>query len=198
MDNIDELQSMWQQHKPTQDFQPDPNNNINSVLTKIRKTEKKVLRRNIIKTFAVIALILTLIGTLSSHGTPFVWLGLGLMITSTVLMLIIYWNIQFKSSNLQHALPQKAFVADTIDQIKRSHARFVKLFIAFGVLLVISLNLIYTGLLSNLDTSTRWLFHIGVTAFLIIALTGGLFIRKMKFKNDFQHLINELESLLTE
>lgn len=195
MDELHELQSIWQGRKPDKDLKIDTNQVSDSIIAKIKQTEKKVDRLNRIKTVIVSILILTLLWTLRDIRAPFVWVGMGVIVLSTMIMMMKYWRIQFKSSNLNHDLPQNEFIEDTIMQMKGAHVKFVKLFRVFVFFLMIGINLLYVDLLQVLEMPMRLLLHGIVTNFMLIVFALGLFIRRKKFKKEFQPLINELEAL---
>ena len=195
MDELHELQAIWQGHKPDADINPDTDKITDSILGKIKQTEKKVFRINMAKTILVSTLIITLLWSLRNIQSLLVWMGMGIIAVSTLTMMIIYWRIQFKSSDLNHDLPQNEFIDDTISQMKGAHVKFVKLFRVFVLLLIVGINLLYADLLKEMDMQTRLLFHGGVTVFLVIVFALGLIIRRKKFNREFHPLINELKSL---
>ncbi|MBI9064044.1 MAG: hypothetical protein JEZ14_18815 [Marinilabiliaceae bacterium] len=195
MDELQTLQSIWQGRKLDTDLNITPTQMNDSIIAKIKQTEKKVFRLNILKTAVVSLLILTLLWSLRDIRASFVWIGMGVIVMSTLIMMIKNWRIQFKSSNLNHDLPQNEFIDDTIMQMKGAHVKFVKLFRVFVFFLMIGINLLYVDLLQALEMPMRLLLHGIVTNFMLIVFALGLFIRRKKFKKEFQPLIDELETL---
>jgi len=195
MDELQALQSIWQGRKLNTDLNITPTQMTDSIIAKIKQTEKKVFRLNILKTVVVSLLILTLLWSLRDIRSPFVWIGMGVTILSSLIMMIKNWRIQFKSSNLNHDLPQNEFIDDTISQMQAAHVKFVKLFRVFVFFLMIGINLLYVDLLQALEMPMRLLLHGIVTNFMLIVFALGRFIRRKKFKKEFQPLIDELETL---
>jgi len=195
MDELKDLQSLWQGHKLDTDLGIDANQLTHSFIAKMKQTEKKVFRLNLAKTVAISLLITTLLLSISDMRAPFVWIGMGVIVLSTLIMMTRYWQIQFKSTNLNHDLPQNEFIEDTISQMKGAHMKFLKLFRVFVFFLMIGINLLYVDLLQALEMPMRLLIHGIVTNFMLIVFLLGQFIRRKKFKRDFQPLIDDLEAL---
>ncbi len=195
MDELKDLQSLWQGHKLDTDLGIDANQLTHSFIAKMKQTEKKVFRLNLAKTVAISLLITTLLLSISDMRAPFVWIGMGVIVLSTLIMMTRYWQIQFKSTNLNHDLPQNEFIEDTISQMKGAHMKFLKLFRVFVFFLMIGINLLYLDLLQALEMPMRLLIHGIVTNFMLIVFLLGQFIRRKKFKRDFQPLIDDLEAL---
>ena len=196
MDNLQQLQNIWQGHQPEKDFDFDTNKISESILDKIKKTEQKVLRINVAKTIIISILILNFIWIFNqlNLSTIFTWLGVGFITISSMVTMIIYWRIQFRSSNLNHNLPQNKFVEDAIYQMKNQKNQFVKLFRWFVLFIIIGINLFYFDLLEDINLNLRLIYHFSITVFMVIMFLLGLKFREKKFKREFQPLIDELES----
>lgn len=194
MDNLQELQHIWQ-NQPDRDFKVDNYKISDTILERIKNTESKIFRINMVKTVAVSMLILNFIWIFYKLKdiSIFSWLGVGCIAIGTLVFMIVYWKIQFRSSSLSHDLPQNDFINDTISQMKEHKKRFVKLFRWFVLLITVGINLFYIDLLMNEDFGTRLIFHVGITCFLVITFLLGLKFRDRRFKKEFQPLIDELE-----
>lgn len=197
MDNLNELQNIWQGHQPEREIDLNTDKISESVLEKIKKTENKVYRINIVKSIAVSMLSLSMVWFFRNQNIKSIWAWLGIcVITIDILvMMILYWKIQFKGSNLNHDLPQNEFINDAIYQMKKFKSNFQILFAFFVAFLIVGINLLYLDLLKDLEFMSRLSYHLGITAFLLLSYVLGLKIRKLKFKKDFQLLIDKLESI---
>lgn len=196
-DKITELQDIWQSHDPGKNIDADSGKFMSSILNKIKQTERLVFRKNMAKTIAIIFLSVSFIWLFYTLGVGSVvsWLGIGTILGSTAIMMILYWRIQFKSSNLNHNLPQKEFIKDAISQMRRQKILFVRLFRWFVFFMIVGINLLYIDLLADLEIMQRLIFHFAITLFLIVIFLMGLKIRERKFNKEFQPLIDELESI---
>lgn len=197
MDNLHDLQNIWQNHQTDRELSIDADKILESILNKIKNTERKVLRINIFKTLTVSVLIIYFIRLfiLTNSGGAFSWIGVGFISISTIVMMILYWKIQFKSSNLNHNLPQSEFVSDAVHQMRSHKKQFIKLFSWFVFFIIIGINLFYIDLLIDLDSGTGLMYHFAITFFLLLTFYMGLKFREKRFKKEFQPLIDELESV---
>jgi len=170
---------------------------LDSILTKMKLTEKKVERINIVKTIAISVIMISMICFFYAMdiGTIFSWLGLGLIMISTVVTMVLYWKIQFKSKNLNHNLSQDKFIIEAISEMRNHKKKFTKLFRVFVFFILIGINLLYVDLLTDLELAYRLGFHFGISFFLLIIFFLGLKFREKKFNREFQPLIDDLESI---
>jgi len=197
MDNLKEIQDLWQGHKTQINQEAEAGRISDSVLAKIRNTEKNIFRKNIFKTITVFVLFIWIIWTLKQIPliTMITWIGIGLVLLSVVTMIIVYWKIQFKSSNLKYSLPQNEFIDDTIHQMREQKKKFIKLFIPFVLMMIIGMNIFYWDLLKETELTTRLIFHAGISLFLLVIGFLGIKFRERKFNKEFKPLIDELESI---
>lgn len=197
MNNLQQLQDVWKGFKPDQNFKVDNSKIYNSILNRIKHTENRIYKKNVIKTLVISILMISYLWFFYQLGifSVFIWLGVGCIFISTLVFMIIYWKIQFRSSSLKHDLPQNEFINDAIFQMKQHRIRFVKLFRAYVCLLILGINLVYLDLLKDENIANQFSLHLGITILLIITYILGLKMRKKKFNRDFKPIIDELESI---
>jgi len=197
MDKIKELQDLWQNQISTNKSDPDSARFMNSVLAKVKKTERKVFRKNLAKTIAIMVILIsfTVYFYLLQISSLYSWLGISVILGSTIIMMILYWNIQFKSSQLKHNLPQKEFIEDAIFQMMQQKVLFNRIFKWFVLLMIIGINILYLDLLKDTEWVQRIILHFGISLLLMVIFLLGQKIRKRKFRKEFQPLINELKAI---
>jgi len=196
-DRIKELQNIWQNQLSVNEMEPDTKLLMRSVLNKIKQTERKVFRMNLAKTIAIAVILVSFTGYFYMLGIrSFAGLaGITIIISNIIVMMILYWNIQFKHSSLKHELPQKKFVKDAIFRINSHKEQFARLFRWFVLFMIIGINILYLDLLKNTEVTQRIIFHVAISLFLVVVFLLGLKIRGSKFRKDFKPLIDELEAV---
>ena len=197
MDNILELKTIWESQKKLYIKSVNFDGLSESILLKIKKTEQKIHTLNIFKTIAVSTLMLYFIYLNLKNGINSIVLlsGFIIVLLSTVITMIYYWKIQFRTSNLNYNLPQKDFLTDAMKQMKSFRNTFVRLFRVLVFFMILGINIIYIDLLIELPYLHKIMYHIGFTLLFILIYFLGIKFREKKFYNEFQPLIDEISEL---
>ncbi|NOZ47653.1 MAG: hypothetical protein GXO79_12860 [Chlorobi bacterium] len=197
MDSILEIKSFWKKQAGNSFASAELNSFPDSVMNKIRKTERKVFILNVRKTIAVTILLSGFVWMFIYEHIQSLYsiLGLSLIILSTLITMIVYWKMQFNISKLNFNLPQNEFIDKAILQMTKQKQQFVKLFSIFVIMLIIGINLLYIDLIGNEEFQIRLLYHLGISFFLLLTFFLGLRIRILIFKKEFQPLIDEMNKI---
>lgn len=194
MDNISQLQDLWKNLQHDQEMNIDLNKAPETILKKIKRTEKSILRINVLKTITISILLISIIWLFlnQDHKSVIGILSISMMGISIIAMVTIYWRIQFKSSDLNLHLSQNEFVDDAIFIIYKRKQQFLLLFKIFILVLILEMNLLYFDLLGSTELPVRLIYHITLTLFLLLVYIAGLKIRELKFNREFKPLIDDL------
>ena len=118
--------------------------------------------------------------------------GICWILLSTIIFLTVYWKSQFSLTRLKLIDSSTDFLDNAIDSLDSQKKLFKVKFWIFGISLLIGLNILYLGILTGGSLSEKLILHIGMSLFLLAAIYGGIKIRKFRFKNEYQPLIDEL------
>ncbi len=195
MDNINELGSIWQSIKPEESLNKNLNIIDESVLNKLRKTEKKHMRINLVKSITVGILLVFLSYTILTRIEPSILpiIALGWIILSLIASMIVYWRKQYHSSQFEFIKDNSTFILSTIDKLKSQKYIITHLLPTMATCMVIGINLIYFDFLQEEEMSFRIIMHITITLMLYGVMFLALIVRKRRYNKDFKPLIEELE-----
>ena len=197
MHNIDELQVLWQNQEMKDTPKGFSKELRNEIIEKASKTGKKIFRINILKTIGLVIIFANLIYMLyrSNIDSLFQFVGVGLMMLSTIIFMIIYWRTQFTQRKLDFSLQEYEFIDNSIKLIRNQKQLFRQQFKYFIVVIIISINIMYIDFFRDMETLTRIIFHLAYTLIFIAFYPIGLKIRERKFKKELQPLIDYLENI---
>jgi hypothetical protein len=197
MDNLHELEAIWQKHQPQFNESIELKLKDTGIFSKLKKLNKKHFRINLIKTILVaIILIFLSFAILSLKDTSIITkAGLGWIILSLFIGLTFYWKMQYNQSNLEFIDTSDLFIEKTIIKLSQQKKIITHLMPIMVSGLILGLNLIYYDLLKGEELTVRISLHILMSSFLVLIMFLGLTIRKKRFKNDFQPIIDELETI---
>ena len=195
MDNIKELEAIWQSQHPSPSEIKEVKLTDSEIFSKVKKLEKKHFRINMIKTILVaIILIFLSISILSLKEISIITkTGLAWIIMSLFISFIFYWKMQFNPSDLTFFDKSDRFIEKTMIKLKQQKKIITHLIPIMVSCLILGLNLIYFDLLKGEELTVRISLHILMSSFLILIMFLGLTVRKKRFRNDFQPIIDELE-----
>ena len=195
MDNLKELGAIWQNFQPGKYDSSKINLMRSDVIKKLRKTENKHFRINLVKTVSVgLCLILLSYTILNQTGISILTkIALGWIIVSLSVGMVIYWKKQFNASQLHFINDSESFIESTIIKLKSQKQIITHLLPAIVFCLVIGINLIYFDLLKEEDISLRLIAHFTISIMLFGVMYLGLIVRKRRFNTDFKPLIEEFE-----
>ncbi len=195
MDNLNELGNIWQSIKPEESLNQNLNIIDDSVLNKLRKTEKKHIRINLVKSITVAILLVFLSYTILTRIEPSILpkIALGWIILSLIASMIVYWKKQYHSSQFEFIKDNSTFILSTIDKLKSQKYIITHLLPAMATCMVIGINLIYFDFLQEEEMSFRIIMHITITLMLYGVMFLALIVRKRRYNKDFKPLIEELE-----
>ncbi len=195
--NLNELGVIWQKHQPSVNKEIEMKTLDDTVFSKLNKLEKKHFKINLIKTalvfFNLILLILTILNLNEISTTTKV--GLSWIVISLIIFMLYYWKMQFKKSDLNFLEQSTQFIHQTILKLKQQKKVISHLIPILVFNLIIGINMIYVDMLAELSFTNRFFIHIMVSSFMVVILILGLKLRKRRFKNDFQPMIEELEQI---
>ncbi len=195
--NFDELQNLWQTQRAGQ-FESETSQDIVSLITEKHKSfEKKQLRINLAKTFALILILVPFCSYLILYKSPsvFTYLGAGWILLSTVAFMVLYWKKQFRYSSLDLNQSGSEFIKTILNKLNYQKKLFRIHFPLLVFSLLIGINIIYLGMFSHYDITTRLVYHFAGSVFILIVSPLGLKIRKMRFNKEYQPLIDELTAI---
>lgn len=197
MEGSIQIDAIWNNNKNQIAERIDFDRSRVSILDKIKNTEKEIKRKNIAKTIAIATILVLLIHLVKSQSdiSLLSTVGIGMIVLSTIISMVYYWKIQFKTTDLSHDLPQDDFINDSINKMKKQHLLVRKMLMILVLILIAGLNLFYFNLLKDESMVFRIFYHAGFSLFLLMIGFIGIKIRNRKFMNEFQPIINELIEL---
>ena len=197
MIEIESLKKNWQNQKPASAIKYDFERITGDTLSRLKKFEKKQLRINLFKTIGIVLLFIYLIWAMlfATHVsmikiTAIVWLVL-----STAIFLRIYWKVQFKVNKLNVKGNSLDFIDDVIRNFTEQKNLFREKFWIFGIALIIGINILYLDFFSGVQLIARLGLHALVTVILALTIWGGIKFRMLRFKREYEPIINDLTKI---
>ena len=192
--HIDTLKKLWQDQKFKE-------NNMNEVLLpdsfivrRLKSFEKLQLRINTGKLIGIILIMGSFTWYLFHYSKPsfLVVVSLFWITACLAVFIIIYWRKQFQANQLNFSLQTNDFIDFTIDKINEQAKIFRTIFPFLVTTLIIGVNLLYLGILTDSSTGLRLIYHLLVSLVLVSFIPLGIKIRKWKFKKENQPVIDDL------
>ncbi|MEJ2542845.1 MAG: hypothetical protein P8Y99_02135 [Calditrichaceae bacterium] len=198
--NMDALQKLWQDQKLKDEnmdtiIAPD-----SFVIKRLKAFEKLQLQINTVK----IVVMMLVMGSFSwylfkfSEPSKAVVLGLIWIVACLMIFIIIYWRKQFKANQLNFSLRTRDFIDLAINKMNEQKKIFRSIFPLLVLSLIVGLNLIYLGVLTDLSSDMRIAYHLIVSTILAGLIPIGFKIRNWKFKKENLPVINDLVNFKNE
>lgn len=197
MIEINSLKKDWQNQKPAAESKIDIKKTAGNALSKLKKFEKKQLRINLAKTSVVAMIFLFLIWSmLFETGVSTVKIiAVAWLVISAVVFLTIYWRTQLKVNTLNANENSLDFIDKVLENFSEQKRLFGEKFWIFGIALIIGINLLYLDVLKDFQLYLRLALHVSVSLILVAAVSGGIKFRMLRFKKEYDPLINELTGI---
>ena len=197
MFEIDELKKNWQNQKPDKELNINTNEMITGILPKLKKFEKRLFRINLMKTIGITSIMIYMVLVFNFFTTfsLFTFLGIGVILISTFIFLIIYWRSQFGIEKLKVNESSLSFLNNALDNLDKQKKLFKEKFWIFGVCLIAGLNILYLDVLSGATLIERLAMHISMSLIITVTFYFGLKFRMFRFKKEYEPIINELEKI---
>ena len=197
MEELKEWQLFWQGVKPETAGRPPLMPADLPLLGSLKNLERRMRRRDRLKTAAVGLIILSMLLFLLGQGEISLLggIGLGTVAAATLWFLSLYWRLQFRLPAKDLDLPAREFIPRALDRLQAARRLFQRHFPVYVLLLLVGLNLFYLGDLTDLPPGTRWLLHLTMTGALLAAAAWGMRLRARRFQRENRPLIEELEAV---
>jgi hypothetical protein len=194
-DNFKELQHLWQRRGAA--ATDSPVDAASLFAGRLKSFEKKQLRINLVKTAALVLILVPFFSYLLLYksASAAVMAGAGWILISTAAFMVLYWKKQFRYTSLDLNLPGSEFINSVLDKLNYHKKLFRIHFPLFGFSLLLGINIIYLGVFGQYDLSARLIYHFAGSFFVLAAVPLGIKIRKIKFNREYQPLIEELEAV---
>jgi len=195
---LDELKNIWKENK-AKDISPDTLN-YESLITKLRKAEKKVLFRYLLMTFFMAFAFYTLGGKVLSHKRydDLTYAGFYLLFTAMISVGIMVWSTLIILNKKNIANPSYEFLLRV--KKKFSRRRIIRKIVIPIYLFAITLgvSLIYIEVFAPFSMTTRIIVHITVIVF-ILAISFIARRREMiRDERTYKPIEEQIDSILKE
>lgn len=198
--NLDSLKKLWQDQKLKDEkmdtiIMPD-----SFVVKRLKAFEKLQIQINTIKIVAMMLVMGSFVWYLFRFSEPskVVLLGLFWIVACLLIFIIIYWRKQFNANQLNFSLRTREFIDLAINKLNEQKKIFRSIFPLLVVSLIVGLNLIYLGVLNELSSGLRIVYHLIVSTILAGMIPIGFKIRNWKFKKENQPVIDDLTNFRNE
>ena len=190
---MDQLIEIWQtvatdQLEMDKKYRPD---DLIPQVIKLQKNQKKVLR---FKTYgSVSVLFMVLVIFLSQFAMEFFSISGICTITASILgSLILLDRKRFKITDKERSLSTLNLAKVLEAKIKTERQLFSVYLPVMLLLIILGINLVYYGLISELETKTRIIYHIILTVSMVVAFFAGLSVRIIRFRKRFLPLLKRI------
>jgi hypothetical protein len=192
-----ELQAMWVNQKVAEVSLVGKETQIDSLLGKLKSLQLHQDRMNRIKLIIIILILgssLPSVVTLGLQGNHlyFVLVGYATVIVSVISFFTHYLRNQLKVSKLPFDQSTEQFLGTSIHRLKKQNNIFKKPFLFFILGMLMGLNLLLWGMLSDIDLFVRIQLHGVSSAFLLLAGFFGYQFRLLRIKNEVLPIVEEL------
>lgn len=202
MNDFSDLQALWvsQEVSGTGFNEKEP---VDSpLIARLKALQNRQDKINKIKIILIVTIMALLILSISGQSLPGISLyyamaGLLVLASGIVVFFITYLKRQLKVSELPFDLPSIQFLDKTIERLNRQNDVFKRPFIAFIIVLILGLNLLYLGILPEMELMTRIGFHGLMSGMLIIAAFAGYRVRMYRNKKEVLPVIELLKEAKT-
>lgn len=194
MKEFEELQLIWKSS-----VKEKKDNNLNQVpgkiLEKLKKLEGFQHRINMIKilSVSVILSLLIIIPSVTGIKSITVYFGLGIIILSTVLFMLVYFKNQFNIRKLDFTAEAKDFTDQTLNSLKKQNNLFRLPFLIFILAMIAGSNVLLIGLKGS--SAGKLSDILKSTALIALFSFIGYFIRLRRIKKEITPIMDELINL---
>jgi hypothetical protein len=160
-------------------------------IIKLEKNQKKVLS---FKTYTVLSLVFVFMlvffaqSTLSLTGC----LGIGIVTVSILVSVLIFNSLRFRISDEERTFSMLKLLDVTAKKLKTERKIFTIYLPLFLLIIIFGLNLFYVDYFIDLEIRLRILYHLIITAGLIVAFVLGLLVRIRRFNKRFLPLLTRI------
>ncbi len=198
--NIEVLKKIWQNQKLSADKMKAVISPDSLIIRRLKAFEKLQFRINTIKIIILVFIMGTFTWYLFRYSSPSLLVLLSLVWISACLtiFIVIYWRKQFQANQHNFSLQTNAFINLAIDKLNEQKKVFRSIFPFLVIGLIIGLNLLYLGILTDLSVGLRLLYHLFVSVILAGLIPIGFKIRNWKFKKENQPVIDDLLNFKNE
>ncbi len=167
---------------------------LSDLLSRLKTFERRQFRINLTKTLAVAAIMSSLVWITIRRSVqmPVMQIGLGIIVLSTVIFMILYWKSQFKTSRLNLLSPACDFIKEAIEKLRGQKKIFGVYFPGFVVFLAIGVNLISYDMTEISSLSQRIIEHLKISVPLFVVYLLAQRIRTLRFLKEEQPVIDHL------
>ena len=197
MIELDDLKKNWQNQKRASTEKFDIEKIAVESLSKLKKFEKKQFRINMFKTTSI-GLILAYFIWAMLIATSFTVIkaaALLWILVSVIIFLTIYWKVQFKVNKLNVRSNSIEFIDEVLENFAIQKKLFKDKFWVFGAALIIGINILYLDLLKDVQIFERIGFHLLFCLIMTAVIWGGIKFRMLRFKKEYEPIINELSKI---
>ena len=193
---MDQLINIWQclhSDHDAMDKKYKPEDLIPQVI-RLEKNQKKVL---LFKTYGSVSLLIMLLLIFFTQFTLAFnsLLGIGIITTSILSGVIALNRLRFRISDKERSLSTRSLVEAVEAKIKIERKLF-RVYLPLLLLCVImGINLMYLEFLGDLDTPTRVLYHLVLSAGMVVAFLLGLSVRIKRYRKRFLPLLDRIQKL---
>ncbi len=197
MTEFEVLKKSWHNQKLAENIKINNDKITGEYLSGLKKFEKKQFKINLAKTTGIVLVFAYLFWSMLIitpfsliKGIAVVWIAVSLIV-----FLIVYWKIQLKVNNLNVRGNSLNFIDEVLENFSRQKKLFKEKFWIFGASLIAGVNILYLDLLKSEQFLKRLEFHVLFTVIMIAVIWGGIKIRMLRFKKEYEPIENELTKI---
>lgn len=192
-----ELQAMWVNQKVAEVSLVGKETQIDSLLGKLKSLQLHQDRMNRIKLIIIILILGSSLPSVVKLGLQgnhlyFVLVGYTTVVVSVISFFTHYLRNQLKVSKLPFDRSTEQFLGTAIHRLMKQNNIFKKPFLFFILGMLIGLNLVLWGMISDIDLLIRIQLHGVSSAFLMLAGFFGYQFRLLRIKNEVLPIVEEL------
>jgi hypothetical protein len=191
---MDQLIEIWQtvgtdQREMDKKYRPD---DLIPQIIRLQRNQRQVLR---FKTYGAISILFMALIFFVSQFTLEIYSISGIcIITASILGTVILLNRKrFKITDEERSLSTLSLIKRMEAKIKTERKVFTIYLPVMLLMVILGINLIYYGFLSELETKVRIIYHIVMTVSMIVAFFLGLSVRIKRFRRRFIPLLNRIK-----
>ncbi|TYP94078.1 hypothetical protein LX73_1802 [Fodinibius salinus] len=194
--NLNDFKSDWQSMDKPSSFDAE-NQQFATMLNNFEDIQRKTRKENIAISIAFLLTIAFLWGMFwfMDDASWWVWSGIMIMTVEMIVAGIFAWyrNTSKKWSNLRQN--SRRYLSSAIRKLKCRKVLMLIIIPVYTLLLIVALNLIYVGVLSDLRLMWRWVIHMGVSIMIAGFVAFEVRRRYNKEQQTIDPLIRDFESM---
>ncbi|WP_211359395.1 hypothetical protein [Fodinibius salinus] len=193
---MNDFKSDWQSMDKPSSFDAE-NQQFATMLNNFEDIQRKTRKENIAISIAFLLTIAFLWGMFwfMDDASWWVWSGIMIMTVEMIVAGIFAWyrNTSKKWSNLRQN--SRRYLSSAIRKLKCRKVLMLIIIPVYTLLLIVALNLIYVGVLSDLRLMWRWVIHMGVSIMIAGFVAFEVRRRYNKEQQTIDPLIRDFESM---